>query len=221
VDRVDANSHAPAAPESAAAAADIAATGSPAGVDALTLPGTEVDPTAWQDTACALATDLLPALLKPEQCGDVYVGVLTSVVLGVPTAVLGLMLWLLRRRAARRSVLAEQKAIDPAPALDPATLTRLQRLFLGLPRWHDARRRRDFVTLALGKGHPLLDDIDCAGTARDAAMSVIDACTDAQACAVGGHAPLCALLAAIPREFGPHPARDPELAALRATLGCD
>jgi hypothetical protein len=101
VDRVDANSHAPAAPESAAAAADIAATGSPAGVDALTLPGTEVDPTAWQDTACALATDLLPALLKPEQCGDVYVGVLTSVVLGVPTAVLGLVLWLFRRRGCR------------------------------------------------------------------------------------------------------------------------
>lgn len=224
------NSHPPAAPETPAggqppvaadAGANIGAAGEPAGADGLTLSGVETDPTAWQDTACALATDLLPVLLKPEQCGEVYVGVLTSVVLGVPTAVLGLMLWLLRRRAARRVAPAAQKPTDAAPALDPATLSRLQRLFLGLPRWHDARRRRDFVTLALGKGHPLLDDIDCAGTARDAAMAIIDACADAQACAAGGHAPLCALLAAIPREFGSHPARDPELAALRAALGCD
>ncbi len=222
MDSIDASSQPQAAPapESATvsqppaaqdAGVSVAADGLPEHLEALAPRGANADPTAWQDTVCNLATDLLPWLLKPDQCGDLYIGVLTSVVLGVPTALAALWLWLWRRRALRSAGARP----DPACLLDSELLSRLQRLLLGLPRWQDPRARRRFVTNALGKGHPLLHDIDSGGSARDAAFAVVDACAGSDAGA------LCALLACVPREFGPDPSRDAELTALRELLRCD
>jgi hypothetical protein len=112
-------------------------------------------------------------------------------------------------------------ATPPTPAEPaPGTLERMRDLLLGLPGWERARRRHGFVAMALGRRHRVMGEVDWEGGARQLAWEVACACEDYPEPTPTGLSPLCALLAAIPREFGPQPERDPELAALRTLLRC-
>jgi len=107
-----------------------------------------------------------------------------------------------------------------ATALSPETLARLRDLLQDLPHWNNARSRRNFIEAALGPDHDLLNEIQWEGSGRDLAGEVAKVCARGTAADAGGCVPLCALLAAIPGEFGPDPARDADIAALQALLGC-
>jgi hypothetical protein len=116
----------------------------------------------------------------------------------------------------------DQAAVSPC-ALSPQTLSRLRDLLLGLPRWDEEQKRRTIVTLGLGPGHTALNHIAWGGSADDSARAVIAACVDCRGPAVAEQPTLCALLAAIRREydrFGPNPARAAEIAELQALLAC-
>lgn len=208
-------------------------------------------PTAWLDTSCELLTEWLPWLLPREECNGLYVNLLAGFVLAGVLGVVGWLArvaWRMlagRRRTAgdadpheapsptvgtrdAPSAAVQTPALAPSstglPGLaSPDALARMRDLLLGLPRWGDARVRQGFVTLALGKGHRALEDIDWGGGARDVAWSVVSVCDDFGGATMSAHeprAPLCLLLAAIPREFGGDPRRDAEIDALRHALGC-
>lgn len=164
--------------------------------------------------------------LRPSQCEAVLVNIASNAVWEVPAAIVlsSVALWRLWRWL--RPHRARDAAAGPGtatglttPALAPETLARLRDLMLALPRWTESSRaRRNFVTIALGKGHPVLGHIDWGGSARDVAQAVVAAC--AEQAGTDGGPPLCTLLAAIPREFGAKPQRDLELADLAALIGC-
>ena len=104
--------------------------------------------------------------------------------------------------------------------IGPALLVRLRDLLLALPRWSDKRRRRAFVNGALW-GHTVLREIDLDGPGVDVAADLVAVCLELNnPNLIGVHSPLCDLLAAIVRDYGPEPARDRELAALSAILNC-
>jgi hypothetical protein len=105
-----------------------------------------------------------------------------------------------------------------APARPPAE--RLRDLLLGLPGWNSEMRRRSFIEIALGRGHLILQQVEWAGGAAQLAWDVAKACEDYPEPAPSGLSPACALLAAMPREFGRSPARDGEIRALSALLVC-
>jgi hypothetical protein len=117
----------------------------------------------------------------------------------------------------------------PVPASAPSTasgeatqqtLERIRDLLIGLPGWTSRRRRQSFFALALGKRHRVLGEVEWEGGARQLAWDVASACEDFPEPTASGLAPLCALLLAIPAEFGPQPARDAEIAALCQLLQC-
>jgi len=99
-------------------------------------------------------------------------------------------------------------------------VARIRDLLLGLPGWNSRRRRLGFLELALGKGHRVLSEVEWEGSARQLAWEVASACEDYPEPSAGGESPFCALLSAIPVEFGAHPKRDGEIAALRRLLRC-
>ncbi len=99
-------------------------------------------------------------------------------------------------------------------------VTRFRDLLLGLPGWNSRRRRVGFLEVALGKGHRVLSEVELEGGARPLAWEVASACEDYPEPTAAGLSPWCALLAAIPREFGSQAARDDEIANLRRLLRC-
>jgi hypothetical protein len=62
--------------------------------------------------------------------------------------------------------------------------------------------------------------VELDGTAIDVAADLVQRCIELDEPTHTGLSPLCALLAAVPREFGPRPARDGEIAVLSAVLDC-
>jgi hypothetical protein len=97
---------------------------------------------------------------------------------------------------------------------------RIRDLLLKLPGWTSARRRQSFVEVALGRRHRVLHEVVWEGEASQLAWDVAAACEDYPEPTASGLSPLCALLAAVPLEFGRHPARDEEIAELQRLLGC-
>ena len=106
----------------------------------------------------------------------------------------------------------------PIAPLGPAAPTagnlpaRLRDLLLALPGWSQARRRQ-FVTLALWQ-QPILNRIDLDGTPANVAADLAVACLEQGAPDADGQAPLRALLAAVPSEFGPQSSRDQVIAEI-------
>jgi hypothetical protein len=119
-------------------------------------------------------------------------------------------------------VLLSPPAADPSvpEAPDPQLLGRIRDLLIELPGWGSARRRKSFVAAALGKRHRVMDEVEWEGGARQLAWDLPSACEDFPEPTATGLSPLCALLAAIPAEFGPRPERDRAIAALRILLQC-
>ncbi|EXJ15393.1 hypothetical protein D779_1489 [Imhoffiella purpurea] len=111
-----------------------------------------------------------------------------------------------------------QTEVLEAPAKPP--VERLRDLLLGLPRWNDRRDRLGFVEIALGRRHPILHEVEWEGSARQLAWDLARACEDYPEPTETGRSPACALLEAIPREFGRSPVRDREIQALSALLDC-
>jgi hypothetical protein len=105
-----------------------------------------------------------------------------------------------------------------APGLD--LVTRFRDLLLGLPGWNNPRRRVGFLEVALGKRHRVLSEVHLEGGARQLAWEVASACEDYPEPTAAGLSPWCALLVAIPCEFGSQVARDAEILRLRCTLRC-
>jgi hypothetical protein len=118
--------------------------------------------------------------------------------------------------------LAPPEALQPVGGETPARppTERMRDLLLGLPGWNSRRRRLGFVEIALGRGHRVLDHVEWEGAAAQLAWDVAKACEDYPEPTPSGLPPACALLAAIPREFGRSPARDGEIHALSALLAC-
>jgi hypothetical protein len=118
--------------------------------------------------------------------------------------------------------LAPPEACQPAGGEAPARppTERMRDLLLGLPGWNSRRRRLSFVEIALGRGHRVLDHVEWEGDAAQLAWDLAKACEDYSEPTPSGLSPACALLAAIPREFGQSQARDGEIRALGALLAC-
>lgn len=118
--------------------------------------------------------------------------------------------------------------LTPPDALQPAVggmmatmpTERLRDLLLSLPGWNSRRRRLSLLEIALGRGHPVLRQVEWEGSAAQLAWDVAKACEDYPEPTASGLSPACALLAAIPRELGRSPARDLEIRALGAMLSC-
>jgi hypothetical protein len=113
---------------------------------------------------------------------------------------------------------ARQPVGREAPARPPTE--RMRDLLLGLPGWNSRRRRLSFIEIALGRNHPILHHVEWEGDAAQLAWDVAKGCEDYPEPTPSGLSPTCALLAAIPREFGLSPARDDEMRALSVLLAC-
>lgn len=190
--------------------------------------GAQSDSPDWIQSACQGLVDRMPPqvsqVLTPNRCEDISVNIMANLVWEIPAfavaVIVGLWkLWCWVRRRQGRTAGTESPTRPKAPSLAPETLARLHDLLLDLPRWQEQpRARQNFVTIALGKGHPVLAHIDWNGSARDVARSVLAVCVEHQG--TNGTPPLCMLLACIPREFGVKPDRDLEISALSDQLGC-
>jgi hypothetical protein len=112
-------------------------------------------------------------------------------------------------------------APEARPASPPEPVTaRIRDLLLKLPGWTSARSRQTFIEVALGRRHRVLDEVEWEGDARQLAWDIAKTCEDYPEPTASGLSPLCALLAAIPLEFGRHPPRDEEIADLQRRLRC-
>jgi len=116
--------------------------------------------------------------------------------------------------------LAVEAAKAPPHMPGGELVARFRDLLLGLPGWNSRRRRLGFLEVALGKGHRVLSEVEWEGSARQLAWEAASACEDYPEPSASGESPFCALLSAIPVEFGAHPKRDDEIAALRRLLRC-
>ncbi|MGA8262464.1 MAG: serine protease [Arenicellales bacterium] len=118
--------------------------------------------------------------------------------------------------------LAPPEALQPVGGEVPARppVERMRDLLLALPSWNSQKPRRSFVERALGRRHRVLDHVELEGDAAQVAWDVAKACEDYPEPTQSGLLPACALLAAIPREFGQSQARDVEIRELGALLAC-
>jgi hypothetical protein len=190
--------------------------------------GAHADSPDWVQSACQGLVDRMPSqmsqTLTPDRCEEISVNIAANLVWEIPAIAVAFIvalwkLWRWVRHCPGRAAGTDSPTRPQSPSLAPETLGRLHDLLLALPRWTEqSRARQNFVTIALGKGHPLLSLIDWSGSARDVARSVVTVCLEHQG--TEGTPPLCMLLACIPREYGPKPDRDRELTALSARLGC-
>jgi cell division septation protein DedD len=159
----------------------------------------------------------VPWLIPADQCDALYISLLAAGIVGAPAVLAKGAVVLYRWLRGLKQPRVDRGVQRP---VDPELMQRLEQRLMELPRWDDERRRRTFVTKALGKGHPLLADLNLAGAARDVAAELVDRCLSQAGASAAAGSPLCRLLAAIPQEFGAHPERDADLDALRQALGC-
>jgi hypothetical protein len=177
----------------------------------------------WRHWSAVAA--FLPGLLAFLRAQEAHIVSITTViaavftVIGAVAAVVAVRHGRDRRSAAESTGVAKVSTAPPIRGPVPETTRRLHELLLGLHIWNDPRARRNFLTIALGKGHEALSHMDLDGPGIDCAISVIGVCAG-RADPETGESLLCALLAAIPARFGAHPERDAEIADLGRLLGC-
>ena len=167
------------------------------------------------ETICGFVDRHAQVALTQDQCVSIYSG-LWQVVLWSLLGLLAVSVWGL---IAKRGAPEKRAPVSPWAALPPDTESRFRHLLLGLPRWDHAQTRRNLVTLALGNGHPLIQDIPWGGSPADEAMAILTACLTCGEPAANGLPPACALLARIQRDW-PAPERSATIDVLKEALTC-